>query len=214
MKTLSIIIAIIILITAGTLIYSIKSPQGVWKIEHASFLILSLTLAVLIWYAYSTHTIATVTRSKWEKETPVHLATYSMVMADTKNRSDRVLFRMNNPSTLFIKAKIRCNFRVYGDRVDDKDAYNGKETWYIFPQQESQGWFELTPLLAKKGKALQDMVNEKTPENRESQLTMDLEIDFEDELRNTRNLPARRHFFDFKAWTWIPHLTVREDQNA
>jgi len=38
-----------------------------------------------------------------------------------------------------VRSKVRCNFMVHGVRVDYHDSFNGKETWYLYPGQASQG---------------------------------------------------------------------------
>jgi hypothetical protein len=43
--------------------------------------------------------------------------------------------------------------------------------------------------------------------NRDTQLTMDLEMKFRDELGRSYRLPSRRHFFEFATGRWIPALT-------
>ncbi len=53
------------------------------------------------------------------------------------------------------------------------------------------------------------MINETTAANSGHQLTMFLELEFWDELGNTRKLPPRTHYFDFGRWLWIPHITER-----
>jgi len=52
---------------------------------------------------------------------------------------------------------------------------------------------------------------EATEGNRYEQLTMDLEIEFRGELGDERKLPSRKHFFDFREWRWVPHLTKQDD---
>ncbi len=53
------------------------------------------------------------------------------------------------------------------------------------------------------------MMPERTEGNRKEQLTMDLELEFQDELGESRILPSRRHFFDLDKWRWIPVLTQK-----
>jgi hypothetical protein len=74
----------------------------------------------------------------------------------------------------------------------------------LFPQQVSQGWFEIERLLQNKGKTVKSMISEHSQVNSEQQLTMFLELEFFDELGG---LPGRLHYFDFDRWAWIPHLT-------
>ena len=201
MKYVLIIFSTLILITTSiTIIWS-----GRWNVANATLLILSLTLIALIFYAYETHVIASLTNARWERDNILN-TTYSMTMAN-----NRVLFVITNSSNLLVRAKVRCNLMVYGDIVESNEAFDGKTTWYIFPQQLNRRWFEIIPLLSQKGKSLESIMSETTEENRKKQLTMDLEIEFRDELANTRKLPKRRHFFDFKEGHWIPTISWHDD---
>jgi hypothetical protein len=83
--------------------------------------------------------------------------------------------------------------------------------WLLFPQQISQGWFEIESLLQKKGKTVAAVIAESTPTNRREQLTMVLELEFWDELGARRKLPPRQHYFDFERWAWIPQLAERSN---
>lgn len=210
MRAFLIIICILILGLAGYTVYITSS----WDINTASFLILTFTLIALVFYAYHTFSIASVNKAKWERES-IARATYSMEMATQRDRfRDRTLFRLTNLSDVVVRAKVQCNFRIYGDRVvSAHDEFEGKSIWIIFPQQMSQGWFELSPLLTKKGKMVDQMIEETSVDNEKEQLTMDLEIEFRDELGNIRTLPSRKHYFKFEAteFKWIPVLTLQGD---
>jgi hypothetical protein len=95
---------------------------------------------------------------------------------------------------------------VYGHPVFAGRLYDGKENWLLFPQQQSQGWFEVESLLRQQGKTVAAMQAEVTEENRKQQLTIVLELTFSDEFGATRTLPPRPHYFDFTRWAWIPSL--------
>lgn len=175
-----------------------------------TFLILSLTLISLIIYAYDTHIIASVTKKKWEQE-GILSAGYSMDGINDKGGHGRILFRLTNRSNLVIKARVWCVFKVYGVPVECGDDFNGKSVWYIFPGQTSQGWYEIDALLVKQGKTIEEICSEYNGTNRSSQLTLELRIEFRDELGNKRVLPHRKHYFVFSDWSWIPVLTAKED---
>jgi hypothetical protein len=179
-------------------------------LDIGTFIVLALTLITLVKYAYDTNSIARVTRYRWKRESVLN-ATYEMEVIGAQGGPGRTLFRIHNPSKLVVRAKVRCNFRLYGDRVDDNPAFDGSETWYVFPQQTSQGWFEIDPLLQKKGKTVAQMIAEMTAGNRATQLTMDLQIEFRDELGQSRILPSRSHHFDFADWRWVPVLAQKDD---
>ena len=116
------------------------------------------------------------------------------------------MFRLHNPSTLLVRARVQCNLKVYGAPVQAGALYDGDDVWLIFPQETSQGWFEIETLLERKGKNVAAMIAEGTPANRKDQLTMRLKLEFWDELGERRVLPARPHYFDFERWAWIPQL--------
>lgn len=195
------------------IVVSIVGTIVVWKalrsnsdvLEIGSFVILALTLVTLIWYGYDTNSIARVTRERWNRE-GVLSTTYSMQLMGQKEEKGRTVFQLHNPSQLVVRAKVTCNFRLYGNPVEAGNLYDGHEAWLLFPQQTSQGWFEIESLLAKKGKNVGQMIAESTPGNQKDQFTMDLQLYFSDELGATRTLPTRRHYFDFKRWQWIPQL--------
>ena len=145
-------------------------------------------------------------KERWMRE-GVLSTTYSMELIGSKGDVGRTLFKIHNPSTLIVKAKVNCNFKVYGNPVIPAPAYCGKETWILFPQQMSQGWFEIEKLLQMQGKTSSKMISERTKSNSNDQLTMNLELEFCDELGTKRVLPKRLHYFNFESWAWIPKLT-------
>ena len=205
----NIVVIGLILMSIYVVVKSVRIDAN-YYLQVGTFIAIVLTLIALILYAYDTHSIASVTKSRWERES-VLSTSYSLGLAAPSKGTDRVFFCLINQSTLVVRAKVRCNFRVYGERVDYHDDFNGKKTWYIFPQQQSQGFFELSQLLAKKGKTLNNMEKEMATANKYEQLTMDLEIELRDELGTKRVLPSRRHFFDFQEWRWVPTLTKEDD---
>ena len=129
-----------------------------------------------------------------------------MVISDKKGEAGRTLFQLQNTSTVIVWARVACNFRLYGEPVEYHPMYAGKQRWVLFPQQLSQGWFAIEPLLQKKGKTIEQMINEYTEANWRDQLQLLLELEFWDENQIHRKLPARLHYFDFNRWNWIPEL--------
>jgi hypothetical protein len=196
-----------ICIIAISVAYTIISSCD-WNIQSATLAAISLTLIALIIYATDTHSVASINKSRWELEN-VCRAFYSMY--PHKDDPDNIRFGIINESILVMRAKVNCNFKICGEDVEYSDDYNGRNTWYIFPRQKSEGHFEISKLLSKKGKSVQDMIEERTEANREEQLTMDLEIKFKDEHENSRDLPSRIHFYDFKVNTWIPIIAWKDD---
>lgn len=207
-KTLLLIL--LVMVVASAILYRSFSNCQINIIEKGTFIVLTITLVALIRYAYDTYRIANIAESRWEREN-ILKATYYMEGSNDKGGSGRILFGINNPSILMLRAKIKCNFKVYNVPVEYSDDFNGVNTWYVFPQQISQGSYEIEPMLIKNGKTIEDMCREYGETNREQQLTMDLEIIFRDELNNERILPSRKVYFAFNDWRWVPVLTKKDD---
>lgn len=177
----------------------------------SNFVILALTLIVLVWYAYDTNSIARVTRERWLRE-GVLGTSYSMEVIGERGTQGRTLFRIHNPSTLIVRAKVNCNFKLHGKPINSFSLFDGTDIWLLFPLQMTQGWFEIESLLKQNGKDVASLTRERTLDNCESQLTMNLELRFWDELGNHRDLPARHHHFDFEQWVWIPRLAEAKEK--
>ena len=207
MKIIAIVFALIV---AGITIFVLYKTFGsaVSILEIGSFITLSLTLIVLVWYAYDTNSIAQITRKRWLRE-GVLGTSYNFQLVGEKGDTGRTLVQIHNHSTLVVRARVNCNFKIYGQSVSGGPAYDGGENWILFPLQMSQGWFEINSLLQMKGKTVDQMITEFTQANLEEQLTMTLELEFWDELGTRRVLPRRFHYFDFNRWAWIPRLTER-----
>jgi hypothetical protein len=206
MKIIAVGFAICVIAIATVVTWIALPLTSANVLNVGNFVVVSLTLIVLVWYAYDTNSIARVTRERWIRE-GVLRTTHAMQLTGEKGEPGRTLFQLHNLSTLIVRAKVTCNFRLYGDPIPADPAYDGKEAWVLFPQQMSQGWFEIDSLLQKKGKNIAAMIAECTPANRINQFTMNLELEFWDELGARRRLPARLHYFDFERWAWIPRLT-------
>jgi hypothetical protein len=208
MKKLAIAFVVAVLLIAVLITWKSWCSPNADILAIGNFLVLTLTLVVLIWYAYDTNSIARITQHRWLRE-GVLGTTYSLQLVGDKGQVGRTLVQLHNPSTLIVRAKINFNFRVYGQPVTAGALYDGNEVWLLFPQQMSQGWFEIESLLQKNGKTVAAMIEECTGANRKDQLTMELELEFWDELDERRKLPARVHYFDFERWAWIPQLAER-----
>jgi hypothetical protein len=210
MKIVALGFGICVFVVATVVTLSAWSSKDANALNIGTFIVLALTLIVLVWYAYDTNSIARVTRERWIRE-GVLGTTYSMELIGDKGQPGRTLFRIHNPSTLIVRARVKCNFRLYGDSIKADPVYDGEDIWLVFPQQTSQGWFEVDSLLQKKGKSVAAMIAECTPANRKDQLTMVLELEFWDELGARRKLPGRPCYFDFERWAWIPQLTEAKE---
>jgi hypothetical protein len=205
MKKISITFVVVVLVIAGFVTLQAGCSKNPDLLSIGSFLMLTFTLIVLVWYAYDTNSIARITQQRWLRE-GVLSTTYNLMLKDNKGEQGLTFFELQNPSTLIVRARINFNFQVYGQLVSAGGLYNGNEVWLVFPQQISRGWFEIESLLQQKGKTVAAMIKEYTPENQMEQLSAVLEIEFWDELDQRRKLPERLHYFDFNRWTWIPQL--------
>lgn len=208
MKRLTIGFSVAVVLVATVFILLTARDERVDVLEIGNFVVLTLTLLVLICYAYDTNRIARVTGDRWVRE-GVLGAIYSLELVGSRGDAGRTLVRIHNPSSLVVRATLNCDFRVYGEPVSAGPLYDGRDRWVVFPQQASQGWFEIDALLQAKGKNVGSLLGEATAANRQTQLTMRLTLRFEDELGAVRELPARLHYFDFERWAWIPRLGER-----
>lgn len=197
---------------AGTLICAFVVWHELGKteprlLELGNLVVLTLTLIVLLWYAYDTNSIAHDTRDRWVKE-GVLATTYELGLPGASvGDKGRTIFKLHNGSPLVVRAKVNFNFKVYGQPVAAGPLFEGKQKWLLYPHQISQGAFEVASLLKQQGKNVNTMQAEVSDENREKQMTMLLEMTFVDEFGTTRTLPARFHYFDFRDWAWIPSLS-------
>jgi hypothetical protein len=200
MKIIALIFVIIVFVIIAAVICL---PE---KLSLGTFGILALTLIVLVLYAYDTNSIARVTNERWMREGGLG-TTYSMEVVGEKGSPGRTYFRIHNHSTLIVRAKVNCNFKVYGKSIKSYSQFDGIDIWLVFPLQISQEWFEIESLLKENGRDFTTLMQERTEGNRGNQLTMNLELKFWDEFGKKLNLPARHYHFDFQEWKWIPKLT-------
>lgn len=200
----------LIVLLACLIVYrAIKRPNST-TLQIGTFVILTLTLIPIVIYTFDTTKLARLTQKRWERES-ILLATYSMRVTDDKGGKGRTGFPIVNPSSLILQSKVTCNFKVYGVPVHPDDAYSGKDVWTILPGQTVNGWFEIESLLKQKGKTVKEMMKEHSDENRGNQLTLDLKIEFRNELGDYRILPPMKYYFVFNEWRWNPIFTAKED---
>ena len=201
-------IALIGIITAGSVLLNFYCSYYPY-LQAGQMIILAITLVVIIIYAWDTRRIANATELKWEEELKPKLM-YEMTVDQSEQQSKLVYFRLINPTDYIIDATVNCNFKIYGEPISYPGAYDGSETWTVFPHQISQGYFSIDALLSQKGKSREQMIQEQNTSNASEQLTMHLAISFESETGRTRSYPARKHYFAFDKWTWVPELTKRK----
>lgn len=209
MKQIAIVFALLGAAICGFVAWRELVSPAPRLIELASLVILTMTLIVLVWYAYDTNLISRITSERWTKE-GILATTYSISLPGASvGDSGRTVFQLTNGSTLVVRANVRFNLKVYGQPVSAGSLYDGSENWLLYPHQQSQGVFEIDRLLQQQGKTVSTMRAELTDACRMNQLTMVLELTYTDEFSATRTLPPRQHYFDFKDWAWIPSLGER-----
>lgn len=211
MKTKLPIIAsiVIVIIVVVCLIPAFKSEVDVDYIEVGTLVLLVGTFVGLVVYANDTHRMTKIQEERWEAET-IPVLYYGIELRNSQDRS--YWFLLTNPSPIyFIEARVNLNLKVYGEAVEYSDAYNGKDKWFLFPNQFSKGWFSIDGILGKKGKSFSKTKEERTNDNVREQLTMDLEYKLRcRETGKSRDIPRRRHYFDFEEEVWVPELIVKE----
>jgi|SRR6267142_3729185 len=85
-------------------------------IELASLVVLTMTLIVLVWYAYDTNTIARVTSDRWTRD-GILATTYGLAMPGTSvGDVGHTVFQLHNGSPLVVRAKVNFNFRSTASR--------------------------------------------------------------------------------------------------
>ena len=197
-------IALSVIITVGLAL----SDQSKDHIEIGTFVVLGCTLIALVVYAYDTNRMARIQEDRWEKEL-IPILHYDMLSRDPQGHS--WWFALINPSKYFIEARVNLNLKVYGDAVVYSSDRDGTNRWIVYPAQTSRGWFSIDHILSKKGLTFSQMVQQRTDGNVDTQLTMDLEYNYEcKETGKSRKNPPRHHYFDFQEKVWVPHLTEPE----
>jgi hypothetical protein len=104
-------VGLIILGTFAVALFSI-GKSGIRLIDIGTFVVISLTLIALVFYANDTNRLTRITQSKWERET-ILAATYGMACQKDKGHPEITAFILNNPSTLLIRAKVWAVSKVY-----------------------------------------------------------------------------------------------------
>jgi len=203
------IAGLIVVGTGLTVLFSV-GDTGVTALDIGTFTVLAVTLIALVFYAADTNRQTKIAQAKWERDA-ILSATYTMRALSDVGHSERTIFVLTNPTTMLIRAKVWADCRVYGRTVDPGNAYNGTDTWILFPQQTSQGWFSIVDLLAQQGKNFDQMRAESSSQNSITQLTLDLTLEFRDERGTSRRLPTRTHHYSFADLAWIPVLTRNDD---
>lgn len=203
----SIVIGIIVVVC---LVLAFKSDLSADYVQVGTLVLLAGTLVGLVIYANDTNRMTKIQEDRWEAET-IPVLYYGIKLINSQDRS-RWFFSLTNPSPkYFIEAWVNLNLKVYGEAVEYGDDYNGTNKWILFPNQISNGWFSIDGILGKKGKSFSQMKEKRTNDNVREQLTMDLECKLRcKETGKSRDVPRRRHYFDFKGGVWVPELTVKE----
>ena len=170
-------------------------------------IVLSITVMVLIKYAYDTYVIARSTVERGEQDLKP-LVGWEIVPGDPEKRNTTIPFRLINTTAYFIDALVFANFKVYGEKVNHGPDFDGSNVWEVFPKNLSQQFIYIDTLLSSKGKNIDNMIAEQNDGNKYEQLTLELRLELTNvDTGRERITPIRKYWFDFDRWLWIPYLT-------
>ena len=95
---------------------------------------------------------------------------------------------------MILKAKVWAEFKVYGNGVDACRPIVELKPGRCFRTNRIRVVYAISTLLKQQGKDVAQMIKESSPENETKQLTLDLTIEFRDEIGNRRRLPTETLF--------------------
>lgn len=123
----------------------------------------SLTgLAILI-YINDTRRIASATEETMQA---LGRPRISLALAVEPQQKDIIAKpSVTNRSAFFCEVRTDFRFRVYGQAVVIEGHYNMETPWAVMPETTNYGWFSIEQVLAKAGKNLQQVMQDKaTPD--------------------------------------------------
>ena len=136
------------LIIISTICFTIKGfePKEVDYVSIGTLIILSLTLLVLIQYAYDTNRVANITRD-FNLTPNVMLKLSSTLLT---NKEYDIGFDLLNQSSFYVKAFVNVELKCYNDSINiSNDVYYGKRPWILPPNAFVHGHFHLNDNLLK-----------------------------------------------------------------
>jgi hypothetical protein len=110
-----------------------------------NFIVLSITLLVLIRYAFDTYNIAKINYKMWEQGAFLGV-TYNINFIENNCRT---IIRIINTSNLSITATVNCNLKINDIEIQSYPQFDGTRKWKIQPMESVQEWFELEDLFKK-----------------------------------------------------------------
>jgi|GEM_PF-5227258 len=171
--------ALMVLVVVVALMYN-------W-VQQGTLIVLSLTLAAVIWYTYFTYRL-TVKREK-----PVVVATIHYI---PEAKDVRVL--THNPTNRYARTRVWVQSKVYGQKTTLGPDYSGQTVWHLTPQFGINGHFSIEKPLQQVGKNFDTMVAEANEGNLTRQLRLSLKVEWEDEEGCVERSPEHLWYFDFK----------------
>lgn len=193
-------------------------------------IILAITAIIIFWYTWETNEIRKINQEQWQisqeqlKKSKQPVVGYKLFT----NPENPILsnFVIINQSEYGVAARIKCNFKIDGNVIDDVwPEYDAKEYWNLQYKQEKQGIFSIFDLLIKAKiftnaeKARIHVVTYSENDNREIQaqinrlkenkfeLTSELEVYCENAEGDTIFYPTVHYNFDINRMRWIPKIT-------
>lgn len=124
-----------------------KLATGCNLLADIASLALILTLAVLILYTYYTYKIAS--------EAWIPVASFSMERGQTIPYD--VSFTIWNHSKFSLECWCKLNPSVCGQNVEMEGFYGEKSSWTLLPFSAVRGHFEISRILEKVGRTIQEM---------------------------------------------------------
>jgi len=177
--------------------------------DAASLLILTLTLIAIILYVDFTSQLASSEQERLQYETSAMVSPEFTVTSRAMPGEEpqfRMLVRFHNRSPHSVYGRVNFRFTISGNEVDYGPDYDGSTIWMLYPGEEVQGWIDFDALLAKGGETIVSMRDSYMPETRTEQLSLILEMNWRTDVGQWVNYPARRYYFVFDEFTWIPVL--------
>ena len=115
-----------------------------------SFVVSSLTLVVLGWYALDTNTMARITKQRWARE-GVLSALYDFDLIGQRGTSGKTLVRFHNRSDLLVRAKAKLQLSAVRRPDCDRRPLQRKEEMASLPATDESRMVRTGNASAAKG---------------------------------------------------------------
>jgi hypothetical protein len=183
---LNLVVICLVALGIGAAVVSIVcGPQALQVITNLAVV---LTLAVLIIYAYHTYLLA---KDAW---TP----SAAFVLEPYPSHPYHFLFLLQNHSKVSLQCWCNLNATVYGQPVALDGFYGGKTSFDLQPFGVATGHFDLSDILCKANRTVEEMKHKASPSDTKQQLRLEIEFWYNafgstSAVRNVK----QPHYFDF-----------------